>query len=79
MAGRKPTVDDVDILKLFVLSSDPAFTASELTDELDMSRQGILKRLDGLDEDGFLESKFVGPIRIFWITEKGKRKVEASI
>jgi predicted ArsR family transcriptional regulator len=73
--GRKPTVSDKEILSVFALSPDPAFFASELTDELGLSRQGVLSRLDELDERGLLDSKKASGRRIFWITTDGRRYV----
>lgn len=76
--GRKPTVSDTEILQHFALSPDPVFLASELADEFGMSRQGILSRLDDLDERGLLASKYAGGRRMFWITVAGKRYISSS-
>jgi DNA-binding MarR family transcriptional regulator len=70
--GRKPTVSDTEILRIFVVNPDPVFLASELTDELDMSRQGIHNRLDELEERGYLNSKTAGGRRMFWVTQEGR-------
>lgn len=76
--GRKPTVSDIEILRIFVLTPDPVFLASELTEDLDMSRQGVLRRLDQLESNDLLRSKKAGGRRIFWITHKGHRAVADS-
>ncbi|WP_161945924.1 helix-turn-helix domain-containing protein [Halalkaliarchaeum desulfuricum] len=70
--GRKPEVSDREILREFVVSPDPAFVASELGEKLNMSRQGVLNRLDDLEERHLLQSKKAAGRRIFWITHQGE-------
>lgn len=76
--GRDKTVSDVEILLLFILTPEPAFMASEFTDAVDMTRQGVLKRLDDLEDQGYLESKKASGRRMFWITEEGRQFVSES-
>lgn len=76
--GRKKTVSDVEILRQFAYSPDPAFFATEFTDEFDMSRQGVLARLDDLEDRGFLRSKKASGRRVFWITHDGLEKVSQA-
>lgn len=73
--GRKKTVSDEEILRRFAYSPDPAFFTSEFTDVFDMSRQGILSRLDDLEDQGYLRSKKAAGRRVFWITTEGLEKV----
>jgi len=72
MAGRKPTVSDVEILHKIAIAPDPFVVASELTDELDMSRQGVLKRLKQLADDGLLHSKKAGSVTVFYMSGEGR-------
>lgn len=68
--GRKPTVSDDEILDVFRNSSDPVLTASEVADELSLSRRGAFKRLRDLAERGVLESKQVGSSsKVWWYPE----------
>jgi predicted transcriptional regulator len=76
--GRKPTVSDNEILRQFMLSPDPFLHPTELTEPLDMSRQGVFKRLKGLEERGLLDSKKTGGTRNFWITDEGKSYVASD-
>ena len=71
MAGRKPEVEDREILEQFVESGEPAFGANELAEMVDMSRQGVDYRLRDLEEEGLVASKIVSRDRIWWITDKG--------
>jgi predicted transcriptional regulator len=76
--GPKPTISDLDILREFALSADPAFTASELTDSLDMSRQGVDNRLRELSEEGLLRTKMAGRARIYWLSYEGRKMIESN-
>lgn len=76
--GRKPTVSDVEILREFVVSPDPVLHPTELTDSLDMSRQGIYKRFEKLESSGELKSKKIAGTRVFWITESGRETFAQS-
>ena len=64
MAGRKPEVEDREILEQFVQSDEPAFGANELAELVDMSRQGVDYRLRDLQEKGLVASKIVSRDRI---------------
>ncbi|WP_367398194.1 winged helix-turn-helix transcriptional regulator [Haloarcula limicola] len=70
--GRKPTISDVEILKEFALCSDPFMHATELAESLDMSRQGVHKRLEQLEENSYLASKITGGTRNWWLTDDGR-------
>lgn len=76
--GRKKTISDVEILRHFAHSPDPAFVATEFTDDFDMSRQGVLSRLDDLEDQGLLRSKMASGRRIFWITHSGLEAVSQA-
>jgi predicted transcriptional regulator len=76
--GRKPTVSDEEILRQFMLSPEPFLHPTELTEPLDMSRQGVFKRLQKLEEKGLLDSKKTAGTRNFWITDDGKSYVASG-
>jgi len=71
--GRKKTVSDVEILRQFALEAAPFMHPTELTDSLEMSRQGVYKRLKDLEEQGLLESKKAADTRNWWLTDAGRR------
>ncbi|WP_240936914.1 winged helix-turn-helix domain-containing protein [Halomicrobium mukohataei] len=71
--GRKKTVSDVEILRQFALEPAPFMHPTELTETLDMSRQGVYKRLKDLEEQGLLKSKKAADTRNWWITDEGRR------
>ena len=74
MPGPDPDVSDVDILRVFVESPEPAFIASEIAAETDMTRQGVRNRLQQLHDDGWLATKQPGErTRLWWLTPAGHR------
>jgi predicted transcriptional regulator len=74
MAGRKPTVSDEEILQWIALAPDPVVTTSELSEEIEMTQQGVYSRLQDLEDAEFIRSKKVGSrARVWWITDRGKR------
>lgn len=78
MAGRKPEVSDIEILRQFALSSDPVLGAKELTETFDMSRQGIDYRLRQLEDEQLLDSKIISRDRVYWLTDDGRERVAAE-
>lgn len=52
---------------------DPAFTAGEIADEFDKTRQWGHNKLTDLERDGFVKSKNPGGnARFYWVTATGK-------
>lgn len=74
--GREETVDDSEILRIFLESDDPALFTGEVADEIGFSNQGTLPRLRDLEQEGLLQSKSGGRILIWWITDDGRRYLQ---
>lgn len=69
--GPDPKVSDEQILKLFRNSPDPVLTASEIADQVDLTRRNVLDRLKDLEDEGFLVSKKVGSrSTVWWLAKK---------
>jgi hypothetical protein len=66
MAGRKPTVSDDEILQVFLNSSDPVLTTSEVAEAINLGRRGTFDRLDQLADQGQLHHKEVGNAGMVW-------------
>jgi len=64
--GPDPTVSDEQILELFGESVDPVLTASEIADQVDLTRRNVLNRLKDLESEGSLKSKKVGGRSTVW-------------
>lgn len=71
--GPDPKFSDEDILQLFVENPDPVYFVTELADEMDMTEEGVRKRIEPLVEDGRLHSKKPGErTHVYWISRGGK-------
>lgn len=72
MARGARTGDD-EILREIALAPDPFVTASELSERLSYTRQGINNRLNELVEKGLLKRREVGARAVvYWLTDEGK-------
>lgn len=74
--GREETVNDSEILQLFLETDDPVLFTGEVADEIGFSNQGALPRLHDLEDRGLLNSKDGGRSIVWWITEDGKEFLE---
>lgn len=64
--GRKPTVSDDDILRVFHQASDPVLTTREVADEINIGHRGTYDRLKKLVDEGSLKMKKVGDSGAVW-------------
>lgn len=64
---------DADVLKVFALTADPALSAPEVAERLDITQQAAHSRLSRMANDGLLRTKKIGArARIYWLTDKGR-------
>lgn len=78
MAGRKETVSDQEILKLFSQSPEHFLTTSEAAEYLEFSNEGARKRLYALAEEGLVDFKKVGRNPAWWLTDEGREFLAES-
>jgi predicted ArsR family transcriptional regulator len=67
MAGRPPDVTDKEILNVFRQSGDPVLFTGEVADELPIGRDGVRKRLQELEQQGFIQKKQRGTAIVWWL------------
>jgi len=77
--GRDKSVSDSRLLVEFVLASDPAFFASELADNVPISRVQVNSRLDQLEEQGLVASKTASGRRLWWLTDDGRQRATEAV
>jgi len=74
--GRGRDVSDDEILRAIRLHVDPVVTAPEVAEAVDITPQGINKRLRQLAEEELIVRKEVGARAvIYWLSESGKERV----
>ena len=72
--GPDPKFSDEEVLQLFADNPDPVYFVTELSDELEMTEEGVRKRIEPLVERGLLLSKKPGErTRVYWISREGKK------
>lgn len=77
--GRKREVSNGEILRAIALHTDPIVTASEVADVVDMSPQGVNKRLRELAEEGLVIRKKVGANAVVYrLSDSGREEIALS-
>jgi len=80
--GEKPGPDrqvtDKDILLELRNHYSPAMNASEISDELPVSRQTVDKRLRALEDRELVHTRKVGRVRVWWLSDAGKQFLHES-
>jgi predicted transcriptional regulator len=77
--GRKREVSDEEILRAIRLHADPVVTAREVADIVDMSSQGVNKRLRELVDQELIVRKEVGARAvIYWLSDAGRGRLSPS-
>jgi len=77
--GRKKEVSDEEILRAIALHPDPIVTASEVAEMVDLTKQGVNKRLRELSDEGYVVRKEVGARAVvYWLDEDGKERAAKS-
>ena len=77
--GPEPDIPDDRLLFEIMLVRGPAAFASEIEEQVPLSRQRITKRLNDLEDEGLVVSKKATGRRLWWLTDSGKAKASSSI
>lgn len=77
--GPEPDISDERLIFEIILTRGPAAFASEIEENIELSRQRITKRLSGLEDDGLVVSKKASGRRLWWVTDSGKKKASDAI
>jgi transcription initiation factor IIE alpha subunit len=78
MVQGKQTVTDEEITAVMRKSQDPAFTTSELAERLEMSTEGVRRRLNKLREDGRVHRKKPSSRTVIWWIDGGQPSVSST-
>ena len=76
--GRKPRVDNDEIIATFEDAETPVLTTSGVAEQLPISRRTALTRLKALQDEGRLKSMDVGAkAQVWWAVNDRDRNCEA--
>lgn len=67
--SQRGKISEQDILKVFDATDDPFLTASEIADQLPVSRQAVNYRLDEMHSKGLVGKKKTGARSVGWWAE----------
>jgi DNA-binding MarR family transcriptional regulator len=71
--GPDPEITPEKILRVFVLSPEPAFVVSEIAERLDVTKEGARHQMEKLVEQGLLgRKKPSNRVVLYWITPEGR-------
>jgi predicted ArsR family transcriptional regulator len=74
MTGRRPEVAVENVMKAIAMHPEPVVTASDIHEQIGLSKDGARERLKSLADDGYLGVKRPGSSAlVFWMTDEGKR------
>lgn len=55
-----------DVIEVMEEAEDPFLTVSEISEEIDVTRSAVYKRLSSMEEDGLIKKKEVGAQAVVW-------------
>lgn len=76
--SQRGKISEQDILKVFDSAGEPFLTASEIADQLPVSRQAVNYRLDSMLEKGVVGKKKTGARSVGWWAEVAPELSDAA-
>ena len=83
--SQRGKISEQDILKVFDAADEPFLTASEIADELPVSRQAVNYRLDAMLEKNLVGKKKTGARSVGWwaevapeLSDEARRRADAA-
>lgn len=71
--GPDREATDMDILRAIRDAYAPAVGTSEIADVVGVERQTVDKHLRDLVEQGYVITKMIGQVRVWWLSDKGRK------
>jgi len=76
--GPDREATDERILRAIRDAYAPAVGTSEIADELGVERQTADRHLRDLSEEGYVNTKKIGRVRVWWLADKGRKHLAES-
>ena len=74
--GDSKKVSDDRILLEMLINPDPGVYASEIAEQVDLTRPGVDGRLKDLEDEGLVHRKEASNRNLWWLTPKGGDRVK---
>jgi DNA-binding MarR family transcriptional regulator len=71
--GPDREATDERILRAIRDAYAPAVGTSEIAEELDVQRQTADRHLRSIADEGFVNTKKIGRVRVWWLSDKGRK------
>lgn len=73
--GPDREATDERILQAIRDAYAPAVGTSEIAEELNVERQTVDRHLRNLAEDGYVNTKKIGQVRVWWLADEGRKRL----
>lgn len=73
--GPEREATDERILRAIRDAYAPAVGTSEIAEKLGVQRQTVDKHLRSLAEEGLVNTKKIGRVRVWWLADEGRRRL----
>lgn len=74
--GPDPDADARAILTAIALAYSPVLGTSDIADRVGVARQTADRHLRDLSDDGLVNTRMIGQVRVWWLTDQGRRFVD---
>jgi len=70
--GPNPSVSDEALIRAVLEAYPPALGTSDVADKVELSSEATRRHLNRLEEEGYLSTDKLGPVRVWWVTDDGR-------
>jgi predicted transcriptional regulator len=74
--GPDRRATDERILAAIHDAYSPAVGTSEIADRVGVQRQTVDKHLRNLEDDGLVHTRLIGQVRVWWLSDAGKKYLD---
>ena len=74
--GPERKATDERILRAIRDIYSPAVGTSDIAERVEVERQTVDKHLRTLADEGYVDTRMIGQSRVWWLTNKGKKKID---
>jgi Mn-dependent DtxR family transcriptional regulator len=68
-------LEDIEVLRVIHNLWGPAVGTADVADELEVATQTADKYLHRLNDEGYVNTRKIGRVRVWWLSDNGKREI----